>query len=161
MLDFCWPAPFYFNMIFADPPSHSPLSLGMHETKSHHVQLIDILFKTTLNLDLSCSSPRPCVDKCCIDIKVLGALNHFFFFSRLFFFRAWNTNLCKDTVFFLWVVFWFTIEWIRRRLIVALPTLLSLNSFSKFLDDTFLIASSFAFFVPYFPRLWWLCIKLF
>ena len=59
-------------LIFADPPLHPPLSSGMHETKSmylhvlsHHVQLIDILFKATLNLDLSCSSPRPyCVDNC-------------------------------------------------------------------------------------------------
>ena len=78
MLDFCW------------PPPHPPLSFGMHETKSmylssHHVQLIDILFKATLNLDLSFSSPTPCVDNCRIDIKVLGALNHFSFFSQLLF----------------------------------------------------------------------------
>ena len=87
--------PFYFNMIFADPPPppNPTLSSGMHETKSmclssQHVQLIDILFKVTLNLDLSCSSPRPCVDYCRIDINVLGALDHFFFFSRLpFLFR--------------------------------------------------------------------------
>ena len=34
---------------------------------------MDILFKATLNLDSSCSSPRLCVDNCRIDIKVLGA----------------------------------------------------------------------------------------
>ena len=72
------------------PPPIPPLSSSTHETKSmylssHHVQLIDILFKATFNLDSKCSSPRLCVDNCHIDIKVLGALNHFFFFSWLLF----------------------------------------------------------------------------
>ena len=84
--------PFTLTWFLLTPPPtpHPPLSSGMHETKgmylsSQHVKLIDILFKVTLNLVLSCSSPRPCVDYCRIDIKVLGALNHFFFFSRLLF----------------------------------------------------------------------------
>ena len=83
--------PFTLTWFLLTP--HPPLSSGMHETKSmylssQHVKLIDILFKVTLNLVLSCSSPRPCVDYCRIDIKVLGALNHFFFFSRLLFLKA-------------------------------------------------------------------------
>ena len=159
MLDFCW-LDFSLTWFLLTPPAppHPPLSSGMHETKSmylssYQVQLIDILFKATLNLDSSCSSPRLCVDNCRIDIKVLGALNHFFFFSWLLFsFRAWNTNLCKDTVFFLWVVFWFTTEWIRRGLIVALPILLSLNALSKFLDDIFFDCFQLCLFCSIFSK---------
>ena len=141
----------FFSPAHRNDVIRSPRSMYL---SSHHVQLIDILFKATLNLDSSCSSPRLCVDNCCIDIKVLGAVNHFFFFSRLLFlFRAWNTNLCKDTVFFfLWVVFWFPSEWIRRWLIVAVPILLSLNAFSKFLDDIFFNCFQLCLFCSIFSK---------
>ena len=36
---------------------------------SHHIQLIDILFKPTLNVDSSCPPPRPGVDNCRILIN--------------------------------------------------------------------------------------------
>ena len=87
--------------LLTPPPCNTPLSSSMHETKSmylhvssHHVQLIDILFKGTWNLDLSCSSPRPyCVDNC-INCRI--ACCRQIFQWRLRIYTLWPTYIGKQ-----------------------------------------------------------------